>query len=113
MARVHATLARYADRAQTAGAEPVLAIATSAVRDAENGAEFLAEVERRHGMATRLLTGDEEAELTFRGVTSRRPAAEGTLICDIGGGSTELVLGGPDGVSDRVSLDIGCVRMSE
>lgn len=113
MARVHAVLDRYSARARELGAERVLATATSAVRDASNGAAFLAEVGRRHGFETRLLSGREEAELTYRGVTSRLAAEPGTLVCDIGGGSTELVLGGPDGVTDAASLDIGCVRMSE
>jgi len=62
---------------------------------------------------SRLLSGREEAELTYRGVTSRLAAGPGTLVCDIGGGSTELVLGGPAGVLDATSLDVGCVRMSE
>jgi exopolyphosphatase/guanosine-5'-triphosphate,3'-diphosphate pyrophosphatase len=113
MERVHAVLEGYAETARGLGAERVVATATSAVRDAANGREFLAEVERRHGFETRLLSGREEAELTYRGVTSRLVAGPGTLVCDIGGGSTELVLGGPDGVDDAVSLDIGCVRMSE
>ena len=113
MARVHAVLERYAARAARLEAELVLAIATSAVRDASNGEEFLAGVAARHGLVTRLLTGDEEAELTYRGVCSRQAVPDGSLICDIGGGSTELVLGGPDGVRDRASLNIGCVRLSE
>jgi exopolyphosphatase/guanosine-5'-triphosphate,3'-diphosphate pyrophosphatase len=113
MERVHAVLEGYAVRARELGAERVLATATSAVRDAANGGEFLADVGRRHGFETRLLSGREEAELTYRGVTSRRAAGPGTLVCDIGGGSTELVLGGPDGVLDATSLDVGCVRMSE
>jgi exopolyphosphatase / guanosine-5'-triphosphate,3'-diphosphate pyrophosphatase len=113
MARVHAVLARYGARAAQVEAAPVLAIATSAVRDSANGADFLADVAARHGFATRLLSGHEEAELTYRGVCSRQAVGDGALICDIGGGSTELVLGGPDGVSDRASLDIGCVRLSE
>jgi exopolyphosphatase/guanosine-5'-triphosphate,3'-diphosphate pyrophosphatase len=113
MDRVHRVLDRYAARASELGAERVLATATSAVRDAANGRELLAEVGRRHGFETRLLSGREEAELTYRGVTSRLAAGPGTLVCDIGGGSTELVLGGPDGVVDATSLDIGCVRMSE
>jgi len=113
MERVHAVLDRYAARARELDAERVVATATSAVRDAANGSEFLAEVRRRHGFETRLLSGREEAELTYRGVTSRLDAVPGTLVCDIGGGSTELVLGGPDGVVDATSLDIGCVRMSE
>lgn len=113
MERVHTVLERYAARARELGAERVVATATSAVRDAANGREFLAEVGRRHGFETRLLTGREEAELTYRGVASRLAAGPGTLVCDIGGGSTELVLGGPGGVIDATSLDIGCVRMSE
>ena len=113
MARVHAVLERYAARAAQLGADPVLATATSAVRDAGNGAEFLAGVAARHGFVTRLLSGDEEAELTYRGVCSRQAVGDGALICDIGGGSTELVLGGPEGVRDRASLNIGCVRLSE
>ena len=113
MERVHAVLEGYAARARELGAERVLATATSAVRDAANGGEFLADVRRRHGFETHLLSGREEAELTYRGVTSRLAAGPGTLVCDIGGGSTELVLGGPDGVVDATSLDVGCVRMSE
>jgi exopolyphosphatase/guanosine-5'-triphosphate,3'-diphosphate pyrophosphatase len=111
--RAYAALSGYAERAAQLGAERVLAVATSAVRDASNGRELLAEIERRYGFETRLLTGDEEARTTFRGVTSRRQAGEGTLICDIGGGSTEFVLGDSARVLDQISLDIGCVRMSE
>lgn len=113
IARVDAVLERYAARAATLAAESVLAVATSAVRDAANGREFLAGAATRHGLVPRLLTGEEEAELTYRGVCSRQAVAAGSLICDIGGGSTELILGGPDGVRDRASLDIGCVRLSE
>jgi len=113
MERVHAVLEGYAARARELGAERVLATATSAVRDADNGSEFLADVRQQHGFETRLLSGREEAELTYRGVTSRLAAGPGTLVCDIGGGSTELVLGGPAGVLDATSLDVGCVRMSE
>jgi exopolyphosphatase/guanosine-5'-triphosphate,3'-diphosphate pyrophosphatase len=113
IARVDAVLERYAARAAALEAEPVLAVATSAVRDAQNGRGFLDAAATRHGLIPRLLTGEEEAEMTYRGVCSRQAVAAGTLICDIGGGSTELILGGPDGVCDRASLDIGCVRLSE
>ena len=113
MERVHATLARYVERARALGASRPLAIATSAVRDAANGPEFLAEAERRHGVQARVLSGHEEARMTFRGVTSARAAGPGTLVCDIGGGSTELVLGDADSVRAAVSLELGCVRMSE
>ena len=113
VARVDVVLERYAARAEELEAETVLAVATSAVRDAENGREFLDETVARHGFEPRLLTGEEEAEMTYRGVCSREAVAALALICDIGGGSTELILGGRDGVTDRASLDIGCVRMSE
>lgn len=112
-ARVHAVLGGYAVRARELQADPVLAVATSAVRDAADGDAFLRDVADRHGFAVRILTGGQEAELTFRGVTSRAAAAPGTLVCDVGGGSTELVLGGPSGVERAVSLDVGCVRLSE
>jgi exopolyphosphatase / guanosine-5'-triphosphate,3'-diphosphate pyrophosphatase len=113
MERVHTVVERYAARARELGTEAPLAIATSAVRDAANGGEFLADLERRHGVRARVLTGDEEARMTFRGVTSARSAGPGTLVCDIGGGSTELVLGDAGGVRHAVSLELGCVRMSE
>ena len=106
-------LDRYRRELTSLGAEHTLATATSAVRDSENGAAFLAALATRYGVATRLLTGIEEAELTFRGVTSGRELADGTLIVDIGGGSTELVLGGPRGVTFATSLQVGCVRLTE
>jgi exopolyphosphatase/guanosine-5'-triphosphate,3'-diphosphate pyrophosphatase len=91
----------------------VLAVATSAVRDAENGEAFLGEIEWGYGFRTRLLSGEEEALLTFRGVTAGRSLADGTLIVDVGGGSTEVVLGGPGGVAFQASLELGCVRLTE
>jgi exopolyphosphatase/guanosine-5'-triphosphate,3'-diphosphate pyrophosphatase len=111
--RVDGCVAEYAATARMLGAERTLAVATSAVRDAANGRDFLAGLGARHHIETRLLVGTDEAAMTFRGVTSARSVEAGALVCDIGGGSTELVLGGPDGVSDRISLDIGCVRLSE
>ena len=111
--RAHAALSRYHARAAELGAEHVLAVATSAVRDASNGRELIADIGQRYGFETRILNGDEEARTTFRGVTSRRPADPGTLICDIGGGSTEFVLGDAGGVREQQSIDMGCVRLSE
>jgi exopolyphosphatase / guanosine-5'-triphosphate,3'-diphosphate pyrophosphatase len=111
--RVFDVLAEYRQAAAALAAEHVIAFATSAVRDAANREAFLAEIERRFGFATRLLSGDEEACLTFDGVASARSIAEATLVLDVGGGSTELVLGGPDGISFHVSLDLGCVRLRE
>ena len=72
----------------------MLAIATSAVRDAGNGDAFIAELRERFGLDAQLLTGEEEARLTYLGATAQRPLAdEATLVFDIGGGSTELVVG--------------------
>jgi exopolyphosphatase/guanosine-5'-triphosphate,3'-diphosphate pyrophosphatase len=108
VARVRNCLAEYRRRVDELGAERVLAVATSAVRDAENGEAFLGEVEWSYDFPTRLLSGDEEAQLTFRGVTAGRDLAFGTMIVDIGGGSTELIL-----ADRKLSLVLGSVRMTE
>lgn len=113
MERVRGSLAAFREEADALGAERRLAIATSAVRDTRNGRNFLAGIESDFGFETRLLSGDEEAELTFRGVSSDVTIEPGTLLVDIGGGSTELVLGGPDGIDWSTSLQIGCVRLTE
>jgi exopolyphosphatase / guanosine-5'-triphosphate,3'-diphosphate pyrophosphatase len=113
IARVRNVLAEYRRAAEETGAEHTLAFATSAVRDAENGEAFLGEIEWSYGFKTRLLGGDEEALLTFRGVSAGRAVAPGTVVIDVGGGSTELILGGPDGVAFHTSLDLGCVRLTE
>jgi exopolyphosphatase/guanosine-5'-triphosphate,3'-diphosphate pyrophosphatase len=103
IARVRNALTEYRRTLEDYGAERVLAVATSAVRDAENGEAFLGEVEWSYGFTTRLLSGDEEAELTLRGV-----GVEDGLVVDIGGGSTELI-----GEGLRDSIDIGSVRLTE
>jgi exopolyphosphatase / guanosine-5'-triphosphate,3'-diphosphate pyrophosphatase len=105
IARVRNVLSDYRRTAESLGAERTLLVATSAVRDAENGEALLGEIEWSYGFATRLLSGDEEAELTRRGVGAI--AAE-TLLVDIGGGSTELVLG-----AFRTSLPVGSSRFTE
>ncbi len=108
LARVRNALADYRRVLEAAGVERTLAVATSAVRDAENGEAFLGEIEWSYGFDTRLLTGDEEARLTFRGVAAGRELGPGTLVLDVGGGSTELVL-----ADWHRSLDLGCVRLTE
>src|SRR5262245_51869464 len=92
------------------GAERVRAIATSAVRDAVNGDAFIAELRERFGLDARLLTGKEEANLTYLGATSHRPDAESTLVFDIGGGSTELIVGAGTKVGFHSSLQAGPIR---
>jgi exopolyphosphatase/guanosine-5'-triphosphate,3'-diphosphate pyrophosphatase len=113
VARVRNVLVDYRRAAEEHGVERTLAFATSAVRDAENGDAFLGEIEWSYGFSTRLLTGHEEALLTFRGVSVGRQIEEDTLVVDVGGGSTELILGGPDGVGFHESYDLGCVRLTE
>ena len=113
IARVRNVLTDYRREAEALGAERILAVATSAVRDAENGEAFLGEVEWSYGFKTRLLSGNEEAELSFRGASMGRELAEDTLLIDIGGGSTELVVGGTDGLSFHDSLNMGGVRLTE
>jgi exopolyphosphatase/guanosine-5'-triphosphate,3'-diphosphate pyrophosphatase len=113
MARVRNVLGDYRRLIEDDGAERTLAFATSAFRDAENGEAFLGEIEWSYGFETRLLTGDEEALLAFRGVSTGRDIQGETVIVDVGGGSTELIVGGPDGVSFHESFDLGCVRLTE
>jgi exopolyphosphatase/guanosine-5'-triphosphate,3'-diphosphate pyrophosphatase len=108
VARVHACLAVYRRILDELGVERTLAIATSAVRDAQNGEAFLAELGSRYDLRTRLLSGDEEAQLARRGVANGRELEPRTLIVDIGGGSTELVLD-----ELHTSLDVGSVRLTE
>ena len=105
IARVRNALTDFRREAEELGAERALAVATSAVRDAENGEAFLGEIEWSYGFATRLLSGDEEAAMTLSGVG---PLAPGTVVVDVGGGSTELITD-----TFRTSLDLGCVRLTE
>jgi exopolyphosphatase / guanosine-5'-triphosphate,3'-diphosphate pyrophosphatase len=99
-------------RRQIDGA-PAAAVMTSAVRDASNGGEFAQRVADVLGFPARILTGEEEAQLTFAGATAHRADDEPVLVIDIGGGSTELVLGSRGEVSWHASTQIGVVRHSE
>jgi exopolyphosphatase/guanosine-5'-triphosphate,3'-diphosphate pyrophosphatase len=106
-------IGEYVRMIQELGAESVEAIATSAVRDSENGSAFVAELRERFALSARVLDGEEEARLTYLGATSEHPPAEPTLVVDIGGGSTELVVGTGDEISFHTSLQAGVVRHSE
>jgi exopolyphosphatase/guanosine-5'-triphosphate,3'-diphosphate pyrophosphatase len=113
--RVLAALADYRAEIDRLGASRVTAVATSAVRDAGNGADFLATVRERVGFEALVLSGDEEARLTFLGATAARPpGGEPTLVLDIGGGSTEFVVGVPGrDPGFHVSTQAGSVRQTE
>jgi exopolyphosphatase / guanosine-5'-triphosphate,3'-diphosphate pyrophosphatase len=115
MARVYAVLDDYRELIDRARASDAVAVLTSAVRDAANGAEFAGTVGDRWGIEPHILSGGEEARLTFLGATSERDAGDltPTLVIDIGGGSTEFVLGTGHDVTFHVSNQVGVVRQTE
>ena len=113
--RVFDAIDAYAEAIDAHACETRSAVMTSAVRDAANGPQFAAAVRDRYGLEARTLSGDQEARLTFLGATAGRPAGDATrlLVVDIGGGSTELVLGSGDRVDFHVSTQNGVVRHTE
>jgi exopolyphosphatase/guanosine-5'-triphosphate,3'-diphosphate pyrophosphatase len=115
IARVLATLDEYGAAIEQAGAQIRPAVLTSAVRDAANGAEFVSTVERRYGLQARAIPGSEEARLTYLGATAGFDPDDGTpvLVIDVGGGSTELIVGIGGRVDFSVSMQAGVVRQSE
>jgi len=98
---------------QEVGVDTVDAIATSAVRDASNGSAFVAELRERFALSARVLDGEEEARLTYLGAGSEHPPTVPTLVVDIGGGSTELIVGTGSEISFHASLQAGVVRHTE
>src|SRR5262245_52467328 len=106
-------IADYMAICQEEGVERIESIATRAVRDASNGDAFVAELRERFALSARVLDGEEEARLTYLGATAEHPPSEPTLVIDIGGGSTELVVGTGREVSFHASLQAGVVRHTE
>jgi exopolyphosphatase/guanosine-5'-triphosphate,3'-diphosphate pyrophosphatase len=106
-------IADFVEICRAADAERIDAIATSAVRDAENGDAFVAELRERFALSARVLDGEEEARLTYLGATAERATAEPALVIDIGGGSTELIVGHGDRIDFHTSLQAGVVRHTE
>jgi exopolyphosphatase / guanosine-5'-triphosphate,3'-diphosphate pyrophosphatase len=114
MERVLAVVARYRGMIDELEAERTVAVATSAVRDAENADAFRARLREELGVEPRTISGDEEARLTFLGATNGRPPEERMMVLDIGGGSTEFVVGHPGSQpSFHVSTQAGSVRQTE
>jgi exopolyphosphatase/guanosine-5'-triphosphate,3'-diphosphate pyrophosphatase len=122
--RVLETLEQYRREMDDHACEANLAVLTSAVRDADNGEQFAARVRVDYGFDARVLSGDEEAQLTFLGAMSGRAGkgasgaprmdqSEPTVVIDVGGGSTEFIIGSDHRPSFHVSLQAGVVRMSE
>ncbi len=112
--RTRVALADYAGRIERLGVERVRMVATSASRDAANRDDFHAMVRDTLGRPAEVISGDEEAALSFDGaVRGLDPAAAPYLVVDIGGGSTEFVLGDAAGMWSARSVDVGCVRLTE
>ncbi len=115
LARTLAAVDSYGQLIEAAGvsAERIHFVATSAARDARNHAEFFGGVEQRLGVVPDVISGELEGQLSFTGALSRvRPTAGPVLVMDIGGGSTEFVFGATE-AEGLVSVDVGCVRLTE
>ena len=106
-------IADYVDICRRAGVEQIDSIATSAVRDASNGSAFVAELRERFALSARVLDGEEEARLTYMGATAEQPPSQPTLVVDIGGGSTELIVGTGHEIAFHASLQAGVIRHTE
>jgi exopolyphosphatase/guanosine-5'-triphosphate,3'-diphosphate pyrophosphatase len=112
-------LAEFGEKAKARGAGRIAAVGTSALRDAANGQEFVAEASKRLGGPVEVISGDREAELIYNAarrdpeITRQTRGATALVVMDIGGGSTEVVLGRGDAVRFRDSLQLGAVRLTE
>jgi exopolyphosphatase/guanosine-5'-triphosphate,3'-diphosphate pyrophosphatase len=115
MQRVYDALQGYHEEIVQHDCEAAVAVLTSAVRDSANGRQFADAVRDRYHLEPHVLTGDQEAQLTYLGATSERDPADltPTLVLDIGGGSTELVIGSGSDVAFHVSTQAGVVRQTE
>src|SRR6185437_3746188 len=115
MQRVFTTLDGYKAEIDAHDVRAAVAVLTSAVRDSANGVQFADTVRTRYELEPHVLTGDEEAQLTFLGATSERDAADSTptMVLDIGGGSTEMIIGSGSEVGFHVSTQAGVVRQTE
>lgn len=112
--RTRIALAAYARRIAALDVDAVRMVATSATRDAANRSDFQAMVLATLGVEPEVIGGREEAELSYAGAVSGLPGAPAPmLVADIGGGSTEVILGSSDGVAAALSVDVGCVRLTE
>lgn len=106
-------LKQFVELLETDGIKACKVIATSAVRDSSNRDEFVTRVLNDTGLAVEVISGEEEAELGFLGLVEKRNPEETILAIDIGGGSTELILGSKEKIERGVSIDIGAVRLTD
>jgi exopolyphosphatase / guanosine-5'-triphosphate,3'-diphosphate pyrophosphatase len=115
VARTLDTIAEFAATARALGAEKIVGAATAAARDADNGADFIAQVKQRAGIDLDVISGETEAQLSWLAVRKglKLDPADKVLVVDIGGGSTELIRAEPGRKLDVASLQIGSVRLTE
>ncbi len=114
MARAMEVLKTLTTLARNKGFDRIVAVATSAVREAYNGGDFIASVMEQTGLRVRVISGEEEARLIFLGVKHSIALPDGpTLVIDIGGGSVELIAGNRDGLIHGTSLKLGAIRLAE
>lgn len=114
IARTAEAVAQFARTARTLGAESIRVVATSAAREALNGEELTAAITRTSGLPVEVISGEQEADWAFQGVTTDPAlAADPLLLLDVGGGSTEFILGQGDHTSFRASFPLGTVRLLE
>lgn len=113
MSRVKECMARYAATIGELGVPKALIIATSSLRDAADGKDFLESLAGTYSFGYRLLSGKEEAALSFLGATADLGEGKRTLLFDVGGGSTEVVIGAGRQIDFSVSMNLGCVRIRE
>ena len=108
------TLVRYMERCQIAEVQTLFAVGTNVLREAKNAAEFVGRARERLGLSIEVISGEEEAFYSFLAVTKDlRDLKKPTLVIDVGGGSTELILGRGGQIEQWVSLPLGAVRCTE
>jgi exopolyphosphatase/guanosine-5'-triphosphate,3'-diphosphate pyrophosphatase len=111
-AELAATLAGYAAESRRLGAGPIVFVGTDPLRHAADAARTCHEIELASGVPTHVLEQDEEGALTLLGVTGGRPPVRSLAVIDIGGGSTEIIVAGPEGIRRIVGLPLGASRLS-
>ena len=107
------TLAQYLEQCRKMGVQRIFAVGTSALREAKNSGDFLRRVEEELSLPIEIISGEEEAHLSFLAVVRDLNSKESILVVDIGGGSTEFILGKGDQMIRWVSLPLGSVRFTE
>ena len=114
MSRGYETLSRYLDHCREMGVRPIYAVGTSALREAKNSSTFVERIREKLNLSIEVISGEEEARLSYLAVArDLGEIAQPILVIDVGGGSTELVLGKGDRVIQWVSLPLGLVRFTE